>query len=67
MNELEINIINDKLKEANAFIKKGQRITEMCILLLNNHTLNYSVIDAAFAWLENSNLSPIEILNKLLT
>lgn len=67
MNELEVNIINDKLKEANAFIKKGQRITEMCTLLLNNHTLNYSVIDAAFAWLENSNLSPIEILSKLLT
>lgn len=67
MNELEVNIINDKLQKANAFIKKGQRITEMCTLLLNNHTLNYSVIDAAFAWLENSNLSPIEILNKLLT
>ena len=67
MNELEVNIINDKLKKANAFIKKGQRITEMCILLLNNHTLNYSVIDAAFAWLENSDLSPTEILNRLLT
>ena len=67
MNELEVNIINDKLKKANAFIKKGQRITEMCALLLNNHNLNYSVIDAAFAWLEYSDLSPIEILNKLLT
>lgn len=28
MDELEINIINDNLKNANAFIKKGQRIAE---------------------------------------
>lgn len=67
MNELEVNIINDNLKNANAFIKKGQRITEMCTLLLNTHNLNNSDIDAAFAWLEHSNLSPTEILNKLLT
>lgn len=67
MNELTINMINDNLKNANAFVKKGQRITEMCTLLLNVHNLNYSDVDTAFAWLEHSNLSPTEILNKLLT
>ena len=67
MNELGISIINDNLKNAHAFIKKGQRITEMCTLLLSTHNLGYSDIDAAFAWLEHSNLSPMEILNKLLT
>ena len=67
MNELEMSIINSNLKNAHAFIKKGQRITEMCTLLLNTPNLDYSNINTAFAWLEHSNLSPIEILNKLLT
>lgn len=67
MNDLVRSIINDNLKNANSFIKKGQRIIEMCTLLLNTYNLDYSDVDAAFVWLEHSNLNPIEILNKLLT
>ena len=67
MNELTMSMINDHLKNAHSFIKKGQRITEMCTLLLSVHNLDYSDVDAAFAWIEHSNLSPTEILNKILT
>ena len=55
------SMLNDYERQACAFIKKGNRIIELCIKL---RQLNYNkeTIDFAFVWLERSNKTPDEII-----
>ena len=55
------SMLNDYERQARAFIKKGNRIIELCTKL---RQLNYNkeTIDFAFVWLERSNKTPDEII-----
>ena len=55
------SMLNDYERQACAFIKKGNRIIELCTKL---RQLNYNeeTVDFAFIWLERSNKTPDEII-----
>lgn len=72
MDELVLSIIGQQLNDARTNIRKALRTIEVCNELITTGTLLHQKITptevkTAFAWIDHSNLSPKEILNKVLT